>query len=479
MKKTILIVICFATILINAKTVTFRNQDMMMEVGPAWMFNYHLTHPFNESIHAFTAYPQWVYETLSYNWLSYPYNIDMVPLMTRVSTSRLTGHSYFPPLAAVAVPDTSYKFFYGERYSDEIFRNCAVTHINTLNSDWDWKTMNQAGDTRLYSGGTMYIKKDVWSSPQTLLRLNNCSLTTESPYPAPFGSGEPITGYGWGYLDPVNGDPEWISEWTNSTGQVLFTFSSSSAVVQDNYGYYSSDITLSLPTFKRDLVHAMDVDAPYTLDAIDTHWVSLTVENGDYISSVSNADTRHSNSICKYYSASIGNYPAHIVNHYDGAFWEVGNTFDHSNATIVFDFSDVPGVTLPQNLRVLRRQNGYGVSWVDMNAQLISTNPLRMQVSGYDIMGQYCLASTGGNNLAIDFPQNVSLVRVSNLPQDLRLSWEEVYGASQYKVYSSANPDSPDIDWTLEATLPHPVTEWFSNSADPNRYYHVKAVKAD
>ncbi len=75
---------------------------------------------------------------------------------------------------------------------------------------------------------------------------------------------------------------------------------------------------------------------------------------------------------------------------------------------------------------------------MDVNAQLISTNPLRMQISGIDIMGQYCLASTGGNNLAIDSPDNVILIRDASLTPDLRLSWNEVNGASQYKVYSSS-----------------------------------------
>lgn len=479
MKKTFILLFCFASLLISAQTVTFRNENMMMEVGPAWMFNYNLTEAFNEDFHDSAAHPQWVYETLSYNWLSYPYTINAIPYWTMKSTSKLSAYANFPPLSSVAVPDTTIKSYFGERASDEIFQNCAFSHINTLNADWDWDTMGQAGDTRLYTGATIYVKSNVWGAAQTLLRLNNCSMTTTSAYPGPIGSNEPIIGYGWGTLDPVNGDPDWIDEWTNDTGQLQFTFSSSSAQVQDNFGYYSSDITLSIPTFKRDLVSAPDVLTPYTLDAIDTHWASLTVESGSYWGDDLSTGIIHTSSICKYYSPSIGNYPAHIVNHYDGAYWEIGNTFNHSLSTLLFDFSDVPGVSAPENLRVLRRQNGYGVSWVDVNAQLISTNPLRMQISGIDIMGQYCLASTGGNNLAIDSPDNVILIRDASLTPDLRLSWNEVNGASQYKVYSSSSPDSPDDEWTLEATLAHPVTEWSSSSADPHRFYHVKALKAD
>lgn len=481
MRRLLIVLFVFSLSALLAKSITFRNENMMMDYGPGWMFNLRPNHWFNENIGAFTAYPVYVYESMSYNMIEYSYSIEGTTFFTPLSTSTLTGFSYFPPLNGTTLPDENIKLYFGERYTDDSFRLCAYTHINTLNGDNDWKTLGAAGDKRTYADATVYIKsypEFPWEQEELLLQLNNCCISSVTAYGSPLGTDAGITGYGWGTLDPVNGNPQWISEWTNQFGQVLFTFSSSSAVVQDLFGLYNSDITLTLPTSKRDLVHAMEVDSPYTLDALDTHGVALTVESGDYIISYwDNTATNHNSSICKYYSASIGNYPAHIVNHYDGAYWEIGNTFDHSTSTIVFDFSNVPGVDNPENLRVLRRTNGYGVSWYDTNAALISLNPLRFQVSGYDIMGEYCLASTGGNNFIISFPRNVSISRIQNAPNDLQLSWEPVVSATGYKVYSAPSADSPESEWVLEASLEEHILMWESASVDSKRFYFVKAVK--
>jgi len=86
--------------------------------------------------------------------------------------------------------------------------------------------------------------------------------------------------------------------------------------------------------------------------------------------------------------------------------------YSDSTASAVSDFSDIPGINSPQNLRLLRRTNGFGTNWDDTNAALISTDPLRFEVSGYCIMGQYCLGSIGGNNLELIPPANLVITGI-------------------------------------------------------------------
>lgn len=475
MKNFALVILVLFACHLYAGSITFHNEEMMMEFGFAWMFNLNQQHPFNEEIHAFTALPVNVYDRMSYNYQSYYFYELGYETWSLPSTSRLQSYQSFPPLTGIAVPDTMYKMTFGERGSDEAFTLCAFTHVNAVNADWQWKTLGQAGDTRLYSGATVYVKHvPYYGDEEILLKINDCSMQTFTSYPQDVGPGASIVGFAWGTLDTEVGDPAWIAQYANPTGQVEFTFSSSSAVVQYGYGSFNTDITLSPANTKRDLVFATEVFPDYTLDALDTHNALLTVTSGDYVCS----NTQYYNSsICKHYSSSTGNYPSDIQNHYNEAWWEVGNSLDHSESTIVFDFSGIQGTDNPQNLRVLRRQNGYGVTWLDTNAELLSTDPLRFRVQGYDIMGQYCLASTGGNNFIISLPDDLELVRISGASNDLQLSWSAVSGATYYRVYSASAPNADESQWILEDELLHPTTSWSSQSADPKRFYRVRAVK--
>lgn len=476
MKKILLFLSLLALCSLYAVSLTFHNEEMMMEFGNSWMFNMHEGQHFNEDVHAFTAYPVRVFDRMSYNYASYPFTDFGGVIWSWPSSSSLQSSQDFPPMTGHSLPDEDYILAFGERNSDETFILCSYLHLNTVNGDWNWKTMGQAGDTRMYSGATVYLRYEPNPNvSEILLKINDCSMYTKTAYPSDIGTGEDIIGYAWGTLDQEVGDPAWIAAYSNPTGQVEMSFQSSSAVVQWEFGRFNSDILLRPSTIKRDLVYTVNAAAPYTLNALTTHNVQLTINSGSHVAI--GGEIIHSNSICKHYASSTGNYPAEIVEHYDTAYWEVGNTFDHSNATILFDFSEIEGVDNPQNLRVLRRRNGYGPSWDDTGASLISTNPLRFLVSGNEIMGQYCLGSTGGNNFVISPPENLSIIRIEGPEGQLLLNWNPVYGATAYRIYSADSPQASDELWILEGEVVSPQCTWQGPSSHSGRFYLVRAVK--
>lgn len=481
MKVTVLLwFLVFAT-LASATSLTFYNSDQLMHYANTWMFN--------AGGHDDPFYRQYdethsrivVFNDLCYARVIRPYNWGAATFWNPLTQSSLVAYDSFAPLSGVALPDTSYNFVIGDVASPDRYQLCAFSHINTVNANNPWATLGEAGDCRIYSGATAYIEKNLSESPyyylpQTKLKLINCGFYSLTPYPFGIGTGEDISGYGWGTIDPSEGDPAWIAELTNSTGQVEFFFNSPSAVVQYAFGLYSSNTVISPASIKRDVVYANSVLSPYQLDASAQNDVILNVQSGNFYYPNINSPS-HDCMVAKFWEGPTGTFPANIDKTYSQAYWELGTTYNDCNASAIFDLSSIPGISSPENIRLLRRTNGFGSIWYDTNATVVSTNPLRLEVSGYNIMGQYCVASTGANNLEINPPLNI---RISyNLPPEeyVYLEWDPVANATYYNVYVADSPNAPESEWYLVDHIDHPICATTLEVGASKKFYFVTAEK--
>jgi hypothetical protein len=475
--------ILFATLL-SAVSVTFHNEDQLMQYTSTWMFNSGIgDDPFyrgyDGSHSKIVAFGDLSYARRSYEFVHW--NVVPIIMHNPLTKSTLINSVALAPLFGVTLPDTTYHFVVGDRGSGTNYNLCSFNHINTVNANNSWQTDNQAGDCRIYTGATAYIEKNISTDPSIYnavvkLKLNNCSFYSLSPYPWDVGSGEDILGYGWGTIDPSAGDAAWIQAFTNSTGQVDFSFQSPSAVVQVTFGLYTSDVVITPSAEKRSVESAIDVTAPSQLDATELNDVVLSVTSGNHYNQ-SQSPLLHSSMVAKFYASPEGSFPVNIDKVYNEAYWELGTTYNDCTTSAMFDLSSVPGISVPSNICLLRRTNGFGSTWYNTNATILSTNPLRLQVSGYNIMGQYCVASTGGNNLEINAPLNLTIVR--NLPPEeyIYLEWTPVNNALFYNVYWANSSDAPEEDWNLLAHLAHPISATTTAVGATERFFFVKAEK--
>ncbi len=160
---------------------------------------------------------------------------------------------------------------------------------------------------------------------------------------------------------------------------------------------------------------------------------------------------------------------------YSGAYWQQFSV-NEDTATPIFDLQQIEGIESPGNIRILRRTNGFGNTWIDTNAAHISLDPLILEVSGYNIMGQYCLASTGGNSFGIVPPDNV-LIAYSAAEHRAQLFWDPVPDALYYNVYAADDPSSAFEEWDLLIQLPHPITAFDTSAYPQKRFFFITAEK--
>jgi hypothetical protein len=481
MKSICFVLFLFTAILASATSLTFYNSDQLMHYSDTWMFNSGGNDdPFSRQYD--NNHPKVVvYGDLCYARVSRPYQWGTATYYNPITQSSLVAYDSFSPLTGVALPDTSYNFVIGDFLTPERYQLCSFNHINTINANNPWNTLGAAGDCRIYSGATAYIEKNTstipgYYNPVTKLKLINCGFYSLAPYPYSIGPGGDIAGYGWGTIDPSEGDSAWIAELTNSTGQVEFFFNSSSAVVQYTFGLYSSNTVISPASIKRNIVHANDVTSPYQLDASAQNDVILNVQSGNYYSQNYNIPI-HDCMVAKFWEAPTGTFPVNIDKTYSQAYWELGTTYNDCTASAIFDLSSVPGIDAPENIRLLRRTNGFGSIWYDTNASIISTNPLRLEVSGYNILGQYCVASTGGNNLEINTPINLRISYNQPPEEYVYLEWDPVANASYYNVYMADSPNAPESEWYLVDHLDHPICATTLEVGATKKFYFVTAEK--
>ncbi len=465
---------------------------MTLEYGPPWMFNVNLL-PFSRDYSYYDQVPIWAFSDFSYarkNYLIYADPPDPEIWWILRTTSDLIAFDGVPPLVGTSLPDTSYHFTCGDLDTNEKFILASFDHVNTVDPDAPWDIAGQAGDRRIYSGAVVYIEENIsndtfvyYKVPK--LKLSNACLYTLSPYPetvvsegeyVTVGTGEPISGFGWGDIDFAGSDPAWAALFDNPTHQVEFSFVSPSIVNQYYYGDYESDLVLEPASVQRKVRYSYGSANPNYLDATADCDMVLNVVSGNYY----HQDIIHTDCVncmtAKFYEAPTGNFPAGLHKICEQAYWQSGTIFNDVTANITFNFDSIEGIETPQNIRLLRRNLGFGNNWSDTNASVVSLDPLVLSVSGYNIMGQYCLASTGGNSFGLPAPQNVV---ISYSPSEVRaqLWWDTVPGALFYNVYTSDDPDTPWELWQHLIQLPDPINAFDTSAYPAKKFFYITAEK--
>lgn len=464
---------CSLLMLYPEASVTFHNDNQLMQWGDPWMFNYPPGEAFFRNYQ--TGNPDWIpiwaFVDMTYATRQQMYGPGIYNPLT---SSVLIDYEDFPPLNGIELPGLHYCLTYGERDTNENFKLVSFKHLNTVDTNQPWAIFGEAGDCRIYTGATMYVKFVTEYFNEIFLKLTNACFYTLTSYPAQIGTGEEIYGFGWGTIDPSEGEQEWIDALTNETGQVEFNFDSPSAVVQQYFGLYSSDIKLTPANMYRNVISGYHESLPSILNATSGNDMILTIVSGNYYYVGENLlFDSHYSMVAKFYQQPSGDFPEEIVKTYNHAIWEIGASFNECTSEVLFDLSTIPGIETPDNIRILRRKNGFGSEWIDAEAQIVSYEPLQMQFSGYDITGQYCVGSAGSNNLEMNRPLNMSIAYFSNPEQRVEISWQTIPEALYYNIYTS---EISYGNWSYLGQVQHPISTFIVPINSTKKFFYVTST---
>ncbi len=464
--------------ILSAGTVTFHTDNALATGWRTWMFDYTVDNPYTPHLTPATVQPIFAFETMSYAHRGYPFIQNGIPVTSAVSSSRLIAKTAYPIITST-LPDTTLHLEYGDYCSATDFQLAALCKINTVNPNSPWSTTAQAGDTRIYGGATMKIVQSHGSASTyyttTKVTLTDCWFTSTAPYPYNIGSGAAITGYGWGKIDPANSDTDWMTPLNSNDGFVEFQYSSFSSVVQTAFGEYGNDCMLYPATVKRYARFGSAGSLPSQVNSSSYNDMILDLTAGSYY--YYPFDSSHRMMTNRIAGNPIGTFPGSVVKVYNGCYWEAGTTFNTFTGSLTFDLSNIPGIQTPANLRIMQRQTGYGTFFNVVPSTIISTNPLRLRVDNLNVLGQFALGSTGGNNLEINTPLQVTVTHISAPSESVRIDWDPVSSATQYHIYYSDEPYDIPAHWGHLATVPVSSTHYSLNPSYSKKFFYVTAEK--
>jgi len=224
-------------------------------------------------------------------------------------------------------------------------------HINTVNPNNAWNTLGQAGDERTYTGGWGVIKLN----GVVKLRAKNCRIYYRNYYPAPIGQGNQSIGYGWGEIDSAASDPAWVTEMnTYGTGQLRFTFSSLSPIIQDCYGTYNAGLTIQPSTHSENLssnslsAQGGSINETVNFPLSDA---SMRFTSATWGGPFSDQKNIMLNNVKKLPEGTLPDSITALSPFY----WQAGTSMNTFTVNVTFDISDLTGVSDPSQLRILKR----------------------------------------------------------------------------------------------------------------------------
>ncbi|KAI0562480.1 hypothetical protein FGB62_59g041 [Gracilaria domingensis] len=136
-------------------------------------------------------------------------------------------------------------------------------HINTVNGGRRWDIVGQAGDSRLYTGGTFSIH----NNSETLLSTRNVRWHQNISYPSPIGEAPPgdllVGAYFTGEIDVFESNDEWVRELDpHAIGFVLGLITAAAYGPSNCFSVRSFWVTLrGFPDLKE-----VKIDSPFASD---------------------------------------------------------------------------------------------------------------------------------------------------------------------------------------------------------------------
>ncbi len=278
-------------------------------------------------------------------------------------------------------------------------------HINTENSNNNWNISGQAGDERVYAGGT----GEIYVDGSLKLKVTNCRLSVSVCYPTAaqmnlidgvagflndVGSGAASTGSGWGVIDTDNSDAAWVSEFDpHGTGQIDFDISTISAVIQGTYGYYDFDILVK-PAPYQELMNFAAVAGTGELSLPES---SVAFNLSAYTAGTGSMQDLFANRIM---TNSGGALPAEISTIYEGCYWQLGTTCGTFNTSVTFDISDISGISDPSKLRILKRNNETA-DW-EIYGSYTLVDPTHIRADNVTSFSEFAISSVDSNPLPVE-----------------------------------------------------------------------------
>lgn len=280
----------------------------------------------------------------------------------------------------------------------------SFTHINTVDADQPWTIMGQAGDERIYGGGT----GEIYLDGVLKLRVINCRLSVTTPYPTAaqlnahplvdgvltdVGTGMPVTGSGWGEIDMIAGDPQWRAAFDpNGTGQVEYTLSTISQVIQDNYGWFDFDIEVGPTNFRENLNFAA-IPAGEDPQVIDLPASDVSIDFNSALNDMGNVRNILANQIL---TPPAGTLPDNIEA-VSQSYWHMGTTLKSFSCDVTFDISGMDGITDPSKLCILKRKNS-SANWVKWADVTVAENGQTITANGVSSFSEFAIGSTASSN---------------------------------------------------------------------------------
>ncbi|HPN39343.1 MAG TPA: T9SS type A sorting domain-containing protein [Melioribacteraceae bacterium] len=289
-----------------------------------------------------------------------------------------------------------------------------------------------AGDQRVYTDGI----GEIYFDGVIVLKVNNCRLTVKTPYPTKeqcdqilksfnplynsnfandIGTGQAVTGNGWGTIVEGESDGDWINALDpNGTGQVKYSLSSITSIIQQYYGFFNFDITVEPTTFQ-EIIEARNILDLKTTDVefINTG-ISTSFTNPSFFD-----DTLRYVYTNKIKTNPGGANPDGINNIYGGYYWQIGTNFtSYSEVDVVFNISDIPGIGNYSDLRILRRSVN-GSNWEILNTT-IPAKGTELKTSGLTSLGEFAIGSVGSNN---PLPVELTSFEAEVVNNDVSLKW--------------------------------------------------------
>lgn len=277
-------------------------------------------------------------------------------------------------------------------------------HINTVNPNLNWAILGQAGDERIYGGGTGQI----YLNGAKVLSLVNCRITMVNTYPAPVGAGNSSSASGWGFIDPnpANSDPNLVAELDpNGTGQVEFVCASFSPIIQSCYGAY--DVTIQVKPAAH--VEAMAAQHVGSNGAVTVNLTTAKTKF-DLASSVNggmsgDADYISSNMIK---ATPAGTLPSGIVA-VANCYWQLGTTLQQFQTDVTFDISEIPGIQDVSALRILKRPTG-SADW-QIWGTISMSDASHIKAGNVSSFSEFTIATVTGNPLPVELQKFTAAVQ--------------------------------------------------------------------
>jgi len=291
----------------------------------------------------------------------------------------------------------------------------AFRHTNTVDANADWAIWGQAGDERIYADGI----GEVYLDGVLKLTVVNCRLSVTTPYPTAaqynailgipdlithdVGAGTAVIGSGWGVIDAAHSDAGLVAELDpNGTGQLKYELSTISAVIQDLYGLFDFDIKIKPTSFQEILGFNIVAPPGAMLEGIEATTVDIPGSDVSFnFTAATNGDGNMNTVLANQIKTAPGGVkPNGIDIIANQLYWQLGTTLKTFTVDVTFDISEIPGITSPTDLRILKRNNS-AATWAIWDA-ITLVDPTHIRADGLTSFSEFAIASVGNNALPVE-----------------------------------------------------------------------------